>query len=841
MDLKRSLLFLVLMLILSAQFRVFAQMITLSGKVIDARTGEAIPFANVTIVGKFMGTATDTAGYYSFQAAKKTDSLQVSSIGYSTVKKSVREGVSQTIDFELAFNEVALGEVVINPGENPADVLFRQMISVKDKHNIKNYNSLKYEAYTKYEVDLDNVSDKSLDKNLLLSQFPMLKGYLDTVTEKGSSILPMFFIENISDNYSTTNPDKQIEKMKGVKMSGLDKQDFVTELLSNVNQNVNIYENMITVLGKSFTSPVADYGLSVYKYYLNFYDTLYVGGEPHLEMEFKPKRRGENTFKGKMLVNIKSYAVRSIEASLSDNVNIGFVHDISFQHDYAAIEYSDTAGNAQQAWLPQREKLKIKFSSSFVKDAKLIGKKTKSFKNFVVNSAFSDTVFSAYKSTEINEEVYHKDDLFWEEMRHDSLQKTEAGIYEMVDSLKHTKRFRLLRYVAMSLTTGYARIGNKIGIGHVAGIVSGNQVEKVRFKLGFQTTDKFSQRVQLEGHIAYGLKDDRFKYGMKTQFIVAKKPWNKITLSGKSDIDFASRYAEEILDRDNVTTFLPRGVGQRLYNVVEGKIVYDRELHKDLMTYFTVNYKILKPFFEFGYVQNDVVKKDTTVSEVSLGIRYQRGSKSLPGTFNRDAEANKFFAQFRKKNEFPVMFVRYTYGAKNVLNSNFEYHDVSAGLQGDFQVSPKMSFYYNLWAGKIFGKLPFLLLKNPEGNFSYTHNKYFFNNMNLLEFSADEYISLNFQYFFGGLLLDKIPLIKKLKWRELVTTNIFYGNMSVANRNFNHLNEIDYAYPVPYVEAGVGVENIFKFIRLDCIWRLTHTDKADIIEFSPYLSFYIKI
>jgi hypothetical protein len=841
MNLTRPFRLFLLLLLLSAVCPAYAQTITLSGRVTDAKTGEPIPFTNVTIVGKFMGTATDTAGYYSFQAPKKTDSLQVSSIGYTTIKKPVQEGVSQTIDFELAFNEVALGEVVINPGENPADVLFRQMISVKDKHNIKNYSSLKYEAYTKYEVDLDNVSDKSLDKNLLLSQFPMLKGYLDTVTEKGSSILPMFFIENISDNYSTTNPDKQIEKVKGVKMSGLDKQDFVTELLSNVNQNVNIYENMITVLGKSFVSPVADYGLSVYKYYLNFYDTLYVNGEPHLQMEFKPKRRGENTFKGKMLVNINSYAVRSIEASLSDNVNIGFVHDISFQHDYTSIEYADTAGNIQQDWLPQREKLKIKFSSSFVKDAKLIGKKTKSFKNYAVNTSLSDTVFSAYKSTVISEDAYLKDDKYWQEMRHDTLQKTEAGIYEMVDSLTHTKRFRLLRYVAMSLTTGYARIGNKIGIGHVAGIVSGNQVEKVRFKLGFQTTEKFSQRVQLEGHVAYGLKDDRFKYGMKVLFICARKPWNKITVSGKSDIDFASRYAEEILDRDNVTSFLPRGVGQRLYNVAEGKIVYDRELHKDLTTNFSVNYKNLKPLFDFGYMMNDLLQKDITVTEFSVGIRYERGARVLPGTFSRDAEATKVFNQFRKKNPFPVLFVRYTYGAKNVVKSDFEYHDVSAGLQGKFQVSPKMSFYYNLWAGKIFGKLPFLLLKNPEGNFSYTHNKYFFNNMNLLEFSADEYISLNFQYFFGGLLLDKIPLIKKLKWRELVTTNIFYGNMSVANRNFNHLNTIDYAYPIPYVEAGVGVENIFKFIRLDCIWRLTHTDKADIIEFSPYLSFYIKI
>lgn len=410
----------------------------------------------------------------------------------------------------------------------------------------------------------------------------------------------------------------------------------------------------------------------------------------------------------------------------------------------------------------------------------------------------------------------------------------------MVDSLKRTKRFRLLRYVAMTLSTGYARIGNKVGIGHVAGIVSGNQVEKVRFKLGFQTTEKFSQRVQLEGHIAYGLADNRFKYYGKTQFIFAKKPWNKIAISGKSDIDFASRYAEE-MDRDNVTTFLPRGVGQRLYNVAEVKVVYDREWHKDLVTYFTINYKDLKPLFDFGYNLNDEIRKDIVVSEVSLGIRYQHGSRNLPGTFNRDAEANKFFAQFRKKNEFPVMYLRYTYGAKNILKSDFEYHDLSFGMQGDFQVSPKMSFYYHFWAGKIFGKLPFLLLKNPEGNFSYTHNRYFFNNMNLLEFSADKYLSLNFQYFFGGLLLDKIPLIKKLKWRELVTANVFYGNMSVANRNFNKLNIIDYAYPVPYVEAGDGIENIFKLIRIDGIWRLTHIDKADIITFSPYLSLFIKI
>ncbi len=173
-----------LLLLLSASLSSFSQTFTINGKVTDAKTGEPIPFATISIIGKFIGTTTDTAGFFSLQAPKKTDSLQVSSIGYITVKKSIQEGIAQTINFELAFDDVQLGEVIINPGENPADVLFKQMVSVKEKHNIKNYSSLQYEAYTKYEVDLDNVSDKSLDKNFLLSQFPMLKGYLDTVTEK---------------------------------------------------------------------------------------------------------------------------------------------------------------------------------------------------------------------------------------------------------------------------------------------------------------------------------------------------------------------------------------------------------------------------------------------------------------------------------------------------------------------------------------------------------------------------------------------------------------------------------------------------------------------------------
>ncbi|HXH19828.1 MAG TPA: DUF5686 family protein [Chitinophagales bacterium] len=249
----------------------------------------------------------------------------------------------------------------------------------------------------------------------------------------------------------------------------------------------------------------------------------------------------------------------------------------------------------------------------------------------------------------------------------------------------------------------------------------------------------------------------------------------------------------------------------------------------------------MDPFFYFYYEKESVPIEIIITSEIGYALRWQHKSQNLPGTFDRDAKANRFFAQFRKKTDFPVVWLKYLAGLPDIFGSQFRYHDLSLGFQGDITVTAKQSMYYNLWFGKIFGTLPFLLLKNPEGNFSYVHNKYMFNNMNLLEFTADEYISLNYQYFFGGWLADRIPWIKKLRWRLVATTNIFYGNLSKENRQANSENNIGIAYPTPYVEAGFGIENILQVLRFDFIWRATHRNKPDAFNFGIYASLFIKV
>lgn len=819
--------------------------IVIKGKVTDAETGEPLPYVNIVVAGKYNGTSTGLDGTYQLTVRSKTDTIVASAVGFISQKKKI-EGT--TLNFILKIEDYTFGEVVIDAGENPADILFRKMVNAKPQNNTDNLKTFQYESYTKYEIDLDNVKPKDIDENFLLKGFDFLKDYIDTMSEKGKSILPIFFVEQISDNYLQNNPRKNMERIKGQKMTMIRQSPVITELISNVNQNLNIYENLVTLVGKNLVSPLADYGLSTYKYSLSVIDTLYINGAPHFTLKFKPKRRGENAFMGKMVVNINNYAVRSIEATIPPDVNIGFIKNFEFFQEFVPITYKkENSDSTIIFYAPSKENLKMNLTANVGKNALLIAKKNKSYQYQKINQPIAENIFDPYKVTILLDSAGTKGDDFWDTIRHEKLQQAEAGIYDMVDSLKRTSKFKVIKYALSTIVGGFAKFG-PIGIGNVAQIFSRNQEEGWRFRLGIQTNRDFSERTQLYAYLAYGVGDNRFKYGGKAMFIISKKPWHRLTLSGRTDIDFMSRHAEE-MDQDNVFTLVQkRNVTQRLYNIEEGKLVYDNEFYKDMTSYLTIQYRTFQPFFPiaFEYEGNANTKKVVT-SEVGYAIRWQHKSKSLPGVFDRDAKANRFFASFRKKSTYPVVWAKYLLGIPKVFNSQFLYHDISMGFQGDVIITAKQYFYYNLWAGKIYGTLPFLLLKNPEGNFHHVHNKYLFNNMNLLEFSADQYASLNFQYFFGGWIADHLPLVKKLKLRGVASTNVFYGTASNANILFNansnmgQLSKNKNGQTIPYVEMGYGIENIFKFIRIDCIWRVTQRERIQAYNFGVYASLFIKV
>ncbi|MEX0812780.1 MAG: DUF5686 family protein [Chitinophagales bacterium] len=806
----------------------------------EAKSGEPIPFCNITVPGKFTGTSTDVDGKFSLQLSKRSDSITVSAMGYKSQTLSIANQNPNNLKIALEQDEISIGEISVSAEMDPAKVLFRRIIKNKANHDIHRLDAISYEVYNKYEVDLLDVTPEDIQKKLIISKFPILSEYIDSLEDENTTILPLFMIENIASIYKQNNPRKVSEKIQGVRVSGVQRKDFIAKLLSNVDQNFNIYDNLMVVFGKNFISPIADYGMNVYRYNLNVYDTLFIQGVPHFEMEFEPKRKGEYTFRGSFIVNIKNYAIASIEAEMVEDINIELVKALEFKLHFAPRMMQVSNDSSTLMWLPDREFMKVKMNYIIGAEAKILGKKTTSYKDIKIDASHKSKEFNAFEASNIVDQAGARSDSFWQSRRHMDLEHSEQGIYDMVDSLKRTRTYKVYEYLVRTATSGYVKLGG-IGLGAITSLVSRNALEGWRFRLGFKTNTDFSERVLLRGYAAYGLQDERIKYGGEFQFIISKRPWNKISISARTDVDLMTRHAEE-MDKDNVFTIIQKpNTLQRLYNIDEYSIVYDTEFHKDVTAYFSARHRRITPGFDFLYESNGGFSDEVKISEAGIALRWQHKSRPLPGTFNREASASSLFAQFRKKNSFPVFHGRYTSGFKNVINSDFEYHDVSVGMQGDVRLNSKMSMYYNLWAGKIYGTLPFLLLKSPEGNFSYIHNKYLFNNMNILEFVADQYVSLNFQYFIGGSILDKIPGIKKLKWREVLTANVFYGNLRDENKYINRFNEYDVAYPVPYVEAGFGFENIFKVIRIDSIWRITHRDKPQITNWALYLSLYLKI
>jgi len=259
----------------------FAQYpVKIKGKVTDSISGEPIPFANVFVPGKFIGTTSDTAGNYAFSVPKKTDSITVQVIGYKSQTKFPNAESGQTLNFQLRQEDMMLSVITVKPGENPADVLMRQIIARKKFQTVNAFSQLQWQAYTKYQIDLDNISKNDLEDSKLVSLFPHIKDYIDTVGLKGRAVLPIFISENLAD-MKFKRPSKTQETIKAIRFSGIQQEDLITELLGNVNQNFDIYENLMSVMGKNFVSPIADYSLNIYKYNLNYFDTLYIDGEPH--------------------------------------------------------------------------------------------------------------------------------------------------------------------------------------------------------------------------------------------------------------------------------------------------------------------------------------------------------------------------------------------------------------------------------------------------------------------------------------------------------------------------------------------------------------------------------
>ncbi|MBV6653478.1 MAG: carboxypeptidase-like regulatory domain-containing protein, partial [Mameliella sp.] len=487
-----------LLLLLLATAPLMGQ-VTLRGQITDADTKEGIPFSNVYFEGTTTGTSTDVDGFYEFTVEVPGDSLSASAIGYAPVSKQVGDQAEQVINFSLGGSGLTLDEVVVIAGENPANAIVKGIIDRKPVNRMSARESYAFESYAKIELDLENIDEKLREKKLL-KPFEFIFENIDSTSDE-KPFLPIYINEILSDVLYVKDAGEPKRIIKAQRATGTNNQTVI-EYIKRIHLEYSIYDDWIYVLDKPFASPFSKAGLNYYEYYI--IDSAMVNGHWSHQLKFKPKRKQEPTFYGDFWVADSIFAVQRANMRMTPDANINLVSRIIIHEEY------EPQGEDPK-WVPVKKKMVVDFSPAENAPG-MIARRTETFQKMRINQIGTKQDYIENEEFYLLDEVKIESDSFWQKARHEPLSKTEQQVYTMVDSIKNMPIFKTYIEVLETVFVGYLQVG-KVEFGPYASLYSFNPVEGDRFRIGARTTRAFSEKIRLGGFLAYGLQDERFKYG----------------------------------------------------------------------------------------------------------------------------------------------------------------------------------------------------------------------------------------------------------------------------------------------------------------------------------------
>lgn len=827
--------FLILALLVLAASSIQAQ-IRLSGKVFDAATGEALPFVNVYLKNTNTGTTTDENGSYNLRLTKLPDSLTVSFVGYQTQVRAVKPGIAvQELNFRIISSTLNLQEVVIRPTENPAFRIMRQVMAHKKANDKRRLSAYQYEAYTKMQFDIDNLAPKKGKLGLRSTLTAVVDSQMYRLSADGKKLLPFFISEAVSDFYYNRDPRKTKEVIKASKVTGYGIQDgtLVSQVIGNSYQDYNFYQNWVSVLQKNFISPIADGWKSSYEY--DLLDSVYLGKNRYYKIKIEPKRAQDLAFNGIIWIADSTFALRKIDVVISKTANINFVEKIKVVQENLPV--------VGGAWLPVKTEILMNLARISEKRPGIIAKITSSYKNIVVDKEQKPAFFDQPISLAPN--ANNTTESFWEQSRHDTLTAAEKQVFSLIDSIKATPRIKRFTEVVTVLATGYLKVG-KISVGRYPYFYANNNLEGNRFQLGGKTNLNFSNKWEFSGFAAYGTLDKKFKYEVAGRYILSRKKWSEVGFSRKDDLQQAGLMSDKLADSPFLTGFSRFGTLRRPFYVKQTSAYLQRDLFSGFMQRVTLSNRVYHPAFDFAYYrkigeQPQILTRDFSSTALTFLTRYAQNEIYVQNDNER--------ISLGSTGHWPIFTFKYTLGLKDLLGSTTNYQRLDVGVQQQFVMGRLGNASYRFEAGKICTPVPYPLLEVHLGNETPFYYAQTFNLMNYFEFASDTYASLHYEQYFEGLLLNSLPLIKKLKWRVVGTSNILYGQLSKENLALIPNSGIDgppqdpfrTLNKMPYIEAGYGLENILKVLRVDAFHRLTYLQTARAKNFGLRFSLQFKL
>lgn len=815
--------------------QVCAQHKTIHGTVISEFTKEKISFASIHWKKAGNGTVADSAGIFRFPASRFVpDTLIVSYAGFQEEQVPVsRYNDSAGLKIMLP-NAKEITGITVTTKYNKGLLWWKQIVSHKQGNNPYKATSYFYELYNKMEVDIENINRQKFEKQKLLKPFAFILDNVDSQSES-KPFLPVFITESVSDCYYTTNPANKSERIKAVQTNGI-KNESVLQFMGGLNQRINSYDNYMSVFGKECISPLSDLGSRYYNY--RGADTQLISGQRYLHLFFSPKREGENAFSGDCWVHRKTWAVKKITLNLSATSNINYINRLSIVQEFKLQNDS--------TWTMGKDKFVVEVSLAGKQNISFIARKTSLYDNVQTNQPFITAALAKNKKEDVmvDDSAKLRGTAYWQEKRMEPLSGNELKVYKMLDTLKQMPLFKQYTNTITFITDGRKSLG-KIEIGPWYKWISGNQHEKIRVRFDVGTTASFSNYLRLHSYLAYGFGDRALKGRADVTY---KLPWDSsysMRVSYTHDLDNGRVHNnDEDATTDNIFSQLIRraGIKQKFLLLDEVKFSVKKDWPHNISTEAMLSrtdYETFTPLPSRRLISTN--NRDLINTEAGINIKYSPGRKRIKMR-RREIDLH---------GDHPVIEARYAMGLKNVLSSEYAYSKVFTMLSQNFRIPRWGKINYSIYGGKVFGgALPFMLLEVHPGNEIYYYNKNAFNLMNRFEYISDHYAGFNVEHNFEKKLLNLMPFMRKTNMRQFWNVKAVWGDVTAENRRLNIKDFSGYRLRSlkgeSYIEAGTGLDNIFKFFRIDLVWRFApeqttyQNTQNSVANFGVFGSFHLQ-
>ncbi|MCW1148122.1 DUF5686 and carboxypeptidase-like regulatory domain-containing protein [Flavobacterium lacisediminis] len=800
------------------------------GKVTD-EFGDPVAFANVIFKNSKEGVITDENGNFYFESKENYATLVVSYVGFEKKEINLKPGLNSGLKIQLQSG-TTLKEVVIYTGKtskknNPAIDILRKIWERRRKNGLKMFKQYEYDKYEKVEFDLNTI-DSAFMKSKMFKGMEFVFDQIDTSSISGKTFLPIFINETLSEVYGDNEAKKTKEITKANKNSGFGSGDGVNTFIKDLYADFDIYDNYLKFFDKDFVSPLSRTGINVYNYVLN--DSMYIDNKWCYNIVYYPRRKNELTFKGDFWVNDTTFAIKKINLEASKSANINWVKEIYIEQEYEVLNDS--------VFLLTRDYMMSDFSFSKKEESKgVYGKRTTLAKNHKFNIK-KDDKFYKQEVNFYDNAVFNKPDEYWEANRFEALNKNEAGIYKMLDTLKEVPRFKRIYSLASILGSGYIEIPKwKMDYGPIFSTFGYNDVEGQRLRAGGRTYFGSNDKWRIQGYTAYGFRDNQFKYGISGRWMVNPNKRLILSIGNRRDVEqmgVSLTTSNDVLGRSFASSALfASGVNNQLTSVNLTTLGFEIEPAKNFTLQTNLTYRTLKSAsseFSLDYytdLTQTEIKSEVKQSEINFVAEYTPKRKTVGyGVDRMDVDFN-----------YARVFLSYSNGLKGVLNSDFNYQKLQLYYRQPALIGGFGRLFTTFETGKIFGEVPLGLMGVIPGNQSWFVIENTYNLLDYYDFVADEYASLHFEHHFNGRLFSRVPLLRKLNLREIIGIKGVYGRVSNENVMLN-ASGLTYIAPEDvYWEYHAGVGNIFKVLRVDFAWRGSYLEMPDARKFAIRASF----